>query len=435
MDNAGREGEQLEFKINTTELDDGIVSLSAMLNKSCRGEVLFGVRDNGDIVGMDIGKNTLRTISERVWNNIDPSVIPVLNVLRTSDGREYISMKAEGKDRPYFVKGSIYIRCGEENRRATHHEAKMMLRASEDCLSESISINQDLTFSDLCIRLRALGMDVTDDEYFHRSLGLVNSNRQFSMQAELLSDQNRSPLTVVVFNGLDRTCISYRTEYSKCSIITEMVNVQNFVNSLNECAVVVSSGERTERHLFDFEAFKEAWANACIHNNWLSTIPPTVHIFDDRLEIISYGSLPYGLTLDDFFNGVSMPVNESLMRTFIMSRISEHNGHGIPKIVKSYGKDAFLISPGSVRVTLKFTRNRMAASSRETESKLTEKELLVYDALKTNPSFTVKEISEFTGVSIAQTARTISILQERKVLIREGSKRSGKWVVVRDIQR
>ena len=86
MDNLGREGEHLEFKESTTELEDGIIALSAMLNKSCSGEVLFGVRDNGDVIGMDIGKTTLKKISEAVWRNIDPSLLPIIEVRTASDG-------------------------------------------------------------------------------------------------------------------------------------------------------------------------------------------------------------------------------------------------------------------------------------------------------------------------------------------------------------
>lgn len=87
MDNLGREDEHREFKENTSELDEGIISLSAMLNKSCQGEVYFGVRDNGDIIGMDIGKTTLKKMSETVIRSIDPPVLPAIEIYTASDGK------------------------------------------------------------------------------------------------------------------------------------------------------------------------------------------------------------------------------------------------------------------------------------------------------------------------------------------------------------
>ena len=56
--------------------------------------------------------------------------------------------------------------------------------------------------------------------------------------------------------------------------------------------VNLTSGIRRETSLFDLEAVREAWINACVHNAWREYIPPAVHIYNDRLEIISYGGLP-----------------------------------------------------------------------------------------------------------------------------------------------
>ena len=429
MENLGHEDEHREFKNNTTELEDGIVSLSAMLNKSCHGEVLFGVRDDGDVVGMDIGKTTLKKISETVIRSMDPPVLPVLEIRESSDGKEYISMSAKGNDRPYLVKGIAYIRCGEENRRASQHELKMMLRSSDDHLAESLSRNQDLSFTELCLILKGKGIDMADDTRLHHSFDLLNSEGRFNIQAELLSDQNISPLTVFIFSGLDRTTLTYRTDYSGQSLLTEMKGVLDFMRSINERYVVVSSGERTEQDLFDYEAFKEAWVNACVHNNWLSMIPPAVYVFDDRLEVVSYGSKPYWLTDEDFFKGRSMPVNESLMRTFIQTRISEHSGHGIPVIVNAYGKDAFDFSSGQVVVTIRFSRSRIASTFRESRSGLTENELRVFDAIRTYPTKNQKELSKMTGLSEGHVIKTVVKLRKMGLIERKGSRKAGYWSV------
>ena len=50
------ESETLEFKKSTSELKEAVISIVAMLNKHGQGEVIFGVDDNGDVAGQDIGK-------------------------------------------------------------------------------------------------------------------------------------------------------------------------------------------------------------------------------------------------------------------------------------------------------------------------------------------------------------------------------------------
>lgn len=49
--NLGKEGEKLEFKKTISELKEGVISLASMLNKSGEGTLLFGVKNNGDVVG------------------------------------------------------------------------------------------------------------------------------------------------------------------------------------------------------------------------------------------------------------------------------------------------------------------------------------------------------------------------------------------------
>ena len=122
----------------------------------------------------------------------------------------------------------------------------------------------------------------------------------------------------------------------------------------------MSSTVRKNIKLFDAAAFREAWINAAVHTTWMLGTPPSVHIFDDRIEVLSIGSTPYGQSEDDFFAGVSTPVNESLMRAFIAAGLCEHTGHGVPVITEKYGRGAFKITGGYVLVTIPFSNLRSA---------------------------------------------------------------------------
>ena len=79
MTNIGTETEKLEFKKTTGELREGIISLSSMLNKNGYGILYFGVKDNGDVTGQQLGDRTLREISQAIANHIRPQAIPEIS--------------------------------------------------------------------------------------------------------------------------------------------------------------------------------------------------------------------------------------------------------------------------------------------------------------------------------------------------------------------
>ena len=58
-----KENEELEFKKTTAELKEGVISLASMLNKHGHGVLYFGVKNDGSVFGLQIGKDTTSDIS------------------------------------------------------------------------------------------------------------------------------------------------------------------------------------------------------------------------------------------------------------------------------------------------------------------------------------------------------------------------------------
>ena len=81
---------------------------------------------------------------------------------------------------------------------------------------------------------------------------------------------------------------------------------------------------------------------------------PAFTVYQDRIEILSKGLLPPKQTMDGFFAGESVPVNEKLARIILQLHISEQTGRGVPAIVDAYGKDVFRFSENNIRVTIPF---------------------------------------------------------------------------------
>jgi len=108
----GFETETIEFKKSTGELKEGVVSLSSMLNKHSDGTVYFGVKNDGEVIGQEIGDSTLRDVSQTVANAIKPQIIPTIT-LELLDGKNVVKVHVQGGEKPYSAFGRYYIRSAD----------------------------------------------------------------------------------------------------------------------------------------------------------------------------------------------------------------------------------------------------------------------------------------------------------------------------------
>jgi len=309
----------------------------------------------------------------------------------------------------------------------------MLVSSDSDMLRRKESPSQDLKFSAFFALLAANGVHPDMSKEFLKNYGLLNADGKLNVNAYLLADHNDVRINVTAFEGKDKSVMSKRTEYGGKCIIVSMNEVIEYFSSINTTDVNVMGAKREEIPLFDSASFREAWINACLHNDWKSDLPPAIYVYDDRMEIVSYGGLPRDLSMEGFFKGTSIPVNKSLLTIFISAGYAEQSGHGVPTIVSKYGKEAFSFSNGMVTVTIPFEREPDYVSRRKSvaavEKRLTENQQKVYQALKGNGYLSQQEVADQCGLSIGGVKKIFAVLQEYGLIERVGSKRDGYWAV------
>ena len=253
--------------------------------------------------------------------------------------------------------------------------------------------------------------------------------------AELLADNNDISIKVVTFRGKDKSDIIKRNEYGFKCLALSMDQVLSYMEAINDTAIVLSSHQRNETTLFDFAAFKEAWQNACLHTRWSQQNPPAVYIFSDRIEIISTGGLTDGLTKNEFFKGISRPVNAKLQKIFGQLGFVEQTGHGIPLIISKYGTQAFEISENFVNVTIPFNRefseHKLDDLQPENAKPLNSSQLKIYSYLQQHPDATLRTLVKECGVSEGYVGKIITFLKENGYVRHIGSNKSGSWQTLR----
>ena len=110
------ESETTEFKTSLAEWRDVVETISAFSNKN-GGTIFIGVGDNCEVIGTDIGKNTIEVLANQIKQNVDPVVYPRVRV-ENMDGKQVIVVDvAEHEQKPVFAFGRAVIRVGKSNQK------------------------------------------------------------------------------------------------------------------------------------------------------------------------------------------------------------------------------------------------------------------------------------------------------------------------------
>lgn len=175
-------------------------------------------------------------------------------------------------------------------------------------------------------------------------------------------------------------------------------------------------------------AIREAIINSIVHNDFTREVPPKFEIFADRIEITSAGTLPEGLSEEDFFDGVSIPRNRELMRVYRDLDLVEQLGSGVPRILESYGRECFRFMDNFIRMT--FPASEVIPQSGlvdELVDGLVESQRKIVELVKANPRISKKEMAGSIGISTMAIDKHIKRLRDKSILKRVGSNRSGYW--------
>lgn len=401
------------------------------------GTIYIGVKDDGTIVGATSIDKTCRAIADIITQQIEPNPQELIkNELIFEGDKTLIAITIKkGTDPLYCQKKYGYssvgctIRVGTSCREMTQDQIKNRYEKkffNKDILISSKSTFPNLSFKTLKIYYSTRGFHL-DDQNFEANLSLKNENGEYNKMAELLSDKNDISLIFVKFSGEDKTSISQRSDYGNQCILFAYEQLKNRIISENICFTDTSVRPRNDTYLFDANCVNEALVNAIVHNDW-SITEPLVSFFSDRIEILSHGGLPHNQTIENFFDGVSVPRNEKLMKIFLQMGIVEHTGHGIPIILKRYGKDAFEIKDNYIKVIIPFAKKVMNKHNYNVD--LTNSEEMVIKYILENAHATALSISDRLELSKRTIERILAILQYKGVIKRIGSKKTGRWEVM-----
>lgn len=350
------ETNRIELKQELT--DDLEKEVVAFLNYHEGGVIYIGIDKKGKAIGVKDTDGDMLKIKDRLKTNISPSCMGLFDVVNeTKNGKDIIKVIiASGTEKPYHIRRQgmsergCYIRIGTA---AEPMPQKMIdelfAKRTRNSISKIKSNQQNLKFEQLKIYYEETGVKLNNR--FATNLELLTEKGDYNYTAYLMADKNSTSIKVAKYKGTTRVNLIESNEYGNCSIIKATKQVLDKIDLENKTITKITSKERGNKRLWDAIALREAVINAFVHNDYTSEVPPKFEFFADRIEITSAGSLPDGLSQDEFFEGYSVPRNKEIMRIYKDLNLVEHLGSGVPRILESYSKDCFKFSANFLRMT------------------------------------------------------------------------------------
>ena len=352
---ADGESETVEFKKSTAQLPRAGEALCAFLNGQ-GGRVFIGVTEEGRIVGQQVSDGTLREIAVMLAR-FEPPALVSQERISLSNGREVLvlAVPAASDTGPFTYDGRPYHRVGSTTlvTPQPRYEGLLLQRAHVRSRWENTPA-PDVGLKDLdreeILRTVRLGIDAGRlPESTGRNTGDILDRLSLRKDGQILNSAvilfgkpavfgyPQRKLRLARFKGMDKTeFLDNRQPEGHAFALLD--DAMTFLHRHLPISGRFEPGrlERIDELLFPTAALREALVNALCHRDyaiWGGAV--SVAIFDDRVEIWSDGTLPFGIRPDDLTREhASKPRNPDITNVFYRRGLIEQWGRGTNRIVE-----------------------------------------------------------------------------------------------------
>ena len=349
---ALKESKKLEFKESTGQLDRSMETLCAFLNGD-GGIVLYGVKDNGNVVGQEVSDSTKRAIAEAI-NRIEPFVSLEINYVRIPNSDKFVIIVNAEKQRfmrPFAYKGRAYLRIESTTTVMPQEQYNHLLMQRGGKYGWEAMVNPDLKISDLDENaiLGAVREGIRNGRLPEVTIReeIPTILRKFG----LLRDGNLNNAAAVLF-GVDfydyPQCLLRMARF-KGTTKEEFIDnqrAQGNIYILLDAAMAfffkhlslsgkINGLYREEELSIPYTALRECCINSLCHRSYHhpgSSV--SIAIYDDRVEVTNTGTFPADLSVERLMQEHdSKPQNPIIANVLYKSKILESWGRGIGTMV------------------------------------------------------------------------------------------------------
>ena len=447
------ESETVEFKKSTSLLSRAGETLCAFLNAQ-GGTVLVGVTNEGRILGQEVSDKTQQEIAAMLSRFEPPPPTHMELVAVPGADAKVVVLEAAptGEVLPFTFDGRPHRRMGTSTSVMPQEQYQQLLLERmhsrhrwENLPTADIDVNaldtdailQTVRAGQSVGRLpESAGHSPIDvlDRLGLRSHGQILNAAVVLFGAEFLPHYPQCQLRMARFKGIDKTeFMDNRQIYGNGFVLLDEAML--FLQRHLPVAGRIEPGllERRDEPLFPLEALREALVNAFCHRDYSQAGGAvSLAIYDDRLEIWSAGTLPFGLRVDDLKRDhQSRPRNPLIADAFYRRGLVERWGRGTQKIVElcvkaGHPEPEFVEQAGAVGV--RFIPSGYIAPLRVSHD-LSTRQRAILQLLAREPSLAFRDLR--AGLSNPPADRTLrddlAHLKRLGLVASQGRGRGALW--------
>ena len=347
-----------QFKVKLNNPAHIALEMCAMSN-SLGGIIYIGVNDDCTIEG--ISQDEVRKynswISDAASQLIRPAIYPQTRTVEVEGKLLMLIEVSEGTSKPYQDhKGAFWVKTGSDKRVASSQELMRFFQQNAQLSLDELVTSANIDTIDLAkfytffertkgIKFSTLGLN----------LDQVLSNMNLAKEGKLTlgglflfgkNVQDYQPFCIIrsiSFPGNEISDNSFIDKRDCSGTLDEQFRLGMLFLKNNLSFIQVDPSFNSPGVLeIDERALEEALVNAILHRDYSKNAVIRLFIFKNRVEIISPGSLPNHLTVENILNGNSVMRNPILASFGTKILPYSGIGSGIPRILKNHPETELL---------------------------------------------------------------------------------------------
>ncbi len=436
-----KETESVEFKSGLSDINDIVETVSAISNIK-GGKIFVGVSNSGKVLGIEIGKDTIERLTNKIVNNTEPKVYPSISVKKI-DKKNIIIIDIPRSTDTVLAFGRAFKRVGKSTVKMSKDEyEKLILEKKRVYWDEQIceagleDINEEKIRWFLRKAKLERNLDIYPEISLKEALEKLNliKNKKLTNAAILMFGKNpqrfflQAETRCARFKGTKPIKPFLDMKVLGGTAYEQIDEAEKFVLSNIKKEAWIESGkiERQEKWEYPPDAIREAITNAVAHRDYSSTANTHISIFNDRIEIWNPGKLPEPLKPEDLKKiHKSIPVNPLLASALFLIKYIERWGTGTNDIIE------YCLKHGLPEPIFKEETGGFAAILRKSkipeeleELKLNERQRAAIEYIKKHGRITNRDYQKLCPNVTRETLRKdLKDLIDKNIIVKRGVKR------------
>lgn len=436
-------GESLEYQPEIGQLEDTCRSLCAMLNRQQTGTVIFGISDDGEVLGQSANEYELHSLAAAVTEAISPRIEPIVRRLTVED-HVVISIEVKGTQLPYCAFGRYYLRVGCEDRELTSEQLKIMFlnqdksstweREDSGLSLEDVDIIWLKQFHEDAIKAGRLPRTPFEPEALLRNLGLYTGEHLNQAGRLLFGKGGQLTLKMAIF-ATDAKLTFLDMHHLEGHIFELLDRAERYILQNIHWRVEIRGFTRQEIPEVPVEVVRELLSNSFAHALYQANTTHEIDIHPGLIAIYNPGTFaaPHSPSAYITQNLPSVLRNERIAKTLYLGKRIEEFGSGLKRIhgwCEAQGIHySFKNSDLGFKAEIYRTPPITGTVNDALLDTLNGTQLRVLAMLRQDHTKNREDIARRLGLTVRTVQRALNALRTAGLIERSGARKNGSWLV------